>query len=52
MNPKVRKIAEIVETAASTYWPALKSIYKDVKEGNIYSVFSPFSHFLDLMDFN
>ncbi|XP_062330264.1 dynein axonemal heavy chain 17-like [Osmerus eperlanus] len=33
MNPKVRKIAEIVETAASTYWPALRSIYKDVKEG-------------------
>jgi hypothetical protein len=33
MEPKVRKMAEIVEKASSTYWPALKSIYRDVNEG-------------------
>ncbi|XP_015211854.2 dynein axonemal heavy chain 17 [Lepisosteus oculatus] len=33
LNPQVRKIAEIVERAASSYWPALKSIYRDVNEG-------------------
>ncbi|KAM9412460.1 dynein axonemal heavy chain 17-like [Salvelinus alpinus] len=33
MDPKVCKMAEIVEKASSTYWPALKSIYRDVNEG-------------------
>ncbi|KAK6478238.1 dynein heavy chain 17 [Huso huso] len=32
-SPKVRKIAEIVERAASSYWPSLKNIYRDVNEG-------------------
>ncbi|XP_030631015.1 dynein heavy chain 17, axonemal-like [Chanos chanos] len=33
MEPKVRTMAQIVKNGASSYWPALKNIYKDVKEG-------------------
>ncbi|XP_076855598.1 dynein axonemal heavy chain 17-like [Brachyhypopomus gauderio] len=33
MNPKVQTMAGIVETAASAYWPALRKIDKDVKQG-------------------
>ncbi|KAG7325031.1 hypothetical protein KOW79_011347 [Hemibagrus wyckioides] len=33
MNPKVLKMAEILETSESYFMPALRNIYKDVKEG-------------------
>lgn len=35
MDPRVCKMANIVETVGSMYWPALSKIYTDVKEGRI-----------------
>ncbi|XP_067914454.1 dynein axonemal heavy chain 17-like [Heterodontus francisci] len=31
--PKVRKITEVLEKAKSSYWPALKTLYDDVRAG-------------------
>ncbi|KAJ7315905.1 hypothetical protein JRQ81_002067 [Phrynocephalus forsythii] len=31
--PQVKKIADILETAKSCYWPALKNVFKDVAAG-------------------
>ncbi|XP_067860662.1 dynein axonemal heavy chain 17-like [Heptranchias perlo] len=31
--PKVRKISEVLEKSQSSYWPALKSLYDDIRAG-------------------
>ncbi|XP_069511343.1 dynein axonemal heavy chain 17 [Ambystoma mexicanum] len=33
LMPKVQKIAEILEKARSSYWPALQNVYKDLDAG-------------------
>ncbi|KAL6474749.1 hypothetical protein MHYP_G00157890 [Metynnis hypsauchen] len=55
LNPKVQKMAEILETAESVYWPALRNIFKDVKEGlkeaeNIILYLTPLQKRLDEME--
>ncbi|XP_055509862.1 dynein axonemal heavy chain 17-like [Leucoraja erinacea] len=31
--PKVRKISEVLEKSKSSYWPALKNLYEDIRAG-------------------